>query len=213
LVLTGWRFDAAVGSNLGADIPHLPCVVLAGTGESDEAKTFIALNTKRQRLSQADIFNALLAAGDEDAKQTATILAETGWKQTRNHNMYAAGRLGCAPMIAKAVKTEGGCVVRNALSALREAYPDKPVQNVATLLKALFLIFRRKEAAADPDLFIKAIAVSEPTDWELHAADERRKNPASSRLESYVAALLSTYEVRKRGRESDAPKGGPDDTQ
>jgi hypothetical protein len=53
------RLSGAIGRG---DIPHLPCVVVT---DADEAQTFIALNTQRQKLSQGDIFNAMLAAGDD----------------------------------------------------------------------------------------------------------------------------------------------------
>jgi hypothetical protein len=178
------RLSGAIGRG---DIPHLPCVVVTA---ADEAMTFIALNTHRQKLSQGDVFNAMLAAGDDAAKTTADLLDETGWKLTRNHSISVTGRLNCAPMIARTVRKSGECVVRNALTALREAYPDAPVPNAATLLKALFIIYRDKRAE-NPDLLIEMLGAVLPTDWQLEAAGLRLKNPRLSRDEAIVECIVS----------------------
>lgn len=194
------RLTAAL---IRGDVQHLPCVVVTGQAAEDEARTFVHLNTQRQRLSQPDIFNALLASGDESAKRVSELLHETGWHQTRNNsNAWKSGELFCAPMVVKALKVEGEAIIRNALTALREAYPDRPVRNTSVMLKALFLIFRRGECSEDPDALIEAVGSAEdPTDWELLAADERRKNPGLSRIESFEAAIVSTYRelVAERG--------------
>lgn len=184
------------------DIPHLPCVVVTGQAAEEEARTFVQLNTQRQRLSQSDIFNALLASGDENAKVVAALLHETGWHQTRTaSNSWKSGELFCAPMIVKALKSEGEAVIRNALTALREAYPDRPVRNTSVMLKALILIFRRDECRGDPDALIEAIGSAEDsTDWDLLATDERRKNPGLSRIESFEAAIVSTYKEMRAER-------------
>jgi hypothetical protein len=96
-------------------------------------------------------------------------------------------------MIVKAINVEGECVVRNALVVLREAYPSVPVLNPSTLLRALFLVFRRKEAADDPDTFIQSLGSCEPGGWEDEAQDVRRANPAMSRIESVAAAMVLAY--------------------
>lgn len=184
------------------DIPHLPCVVVTGQQGEDEARTFVDLNTQRQRLSQSDIFNALLAAGDEDAKRVADLLHDTGWHQTRTScDRWNAGDLFCGPMIVKSLKNEGEAVIRNALTALREAYPDRPVRNTSIMLKALFLIFRRGDCGGDPDALVDAIGSAEDsTDWDLLALDERRANPGLSRVESFEAAIVRTYQQLRSER-------------
>jgi hypothetical protein len=174
------------------DIMHLPCVVLHGQEGASEAQAFVALNTQRQRLSQSDIFNALLASGDEAAKHVTEILRETGWRQTRAQNP-TVGTLICAPMIVKAAKLYGEPVVRNALTALREAYPEKPVGKMSLLLKALFLVFKENRASDDPDVLISALAEVEPDDWEMHGHDARRADVSLSRIEGVAQAITDAY--------------------
>jgi hypothetical protein len=173
------------------DIAHLPCVVVSGL--ESEAAAFVALNTKRQKLSQGDIFNAMLAAGDETAKRVAELLAETGWRMTHTSNtqVWKAGDLFCAPMIVKAVKSEGECVVRNALTALREAYPNTAITSTVTMLKALLVIYRDKRVN-DPDLLIETLGSAAPDDWELERTVQRQNNPELSLNDALVEAIVAT---------------------
>jgi hypothetical protein len=184
------RLTAALGRG---DILHLPCVVISGADELGEASAFVALNTQRQKLSQGDIFNAMLAAGDETAKRVAELLIETGWRMTHTSNtqVWKPGDLFCAPMIVKALKAEGECVVRNALTALREAYSEITVTNTVTLLKALLLIYRDKRIA-NPDVLIEMLGAVAPNDWELERSAVRLRNPQMSLNDALVETIVAT---------------------
>lgn len=185
------------GASARGDIPHLPCVVVPSPGAKGEAEAFVALNTKRQKLSQSDIFNGMLASGDADAVATQAMLEETGWKVRRHANTHAfnPGDLNCAPMLVKMRKAHGEAVVRNALVALREAYPDSVVTVSATLLKALIFLYRDDRLRGeDPDLFIEAIGqIEEPRDWEDYGREQKRLSPVFSRVESIGEAMLAAY--------------------
>lgn len=183
-----------IGAIQRGDIAYLPCVILSGCNQAQEANTFVALNTRRQRLSQADIFNGMLAASDPDAVRMAAILDETGWRQVKSSNLEVQrpGSLICAPMLIKAVKSNGEAPVRNALTALREAYPDSPVTNTAALIKALVLIYRDNDLAGiDPDLFIETLGTVLPTDWPDYGREQRRMSPALSNIEGIAAAMVA----------------------
>jgi len=184
------RLAAAVARG---DLPHLPCVVISGTDSGTEAAAFVALNTQRQALSQGNIFNAMLASSDETAKHVSELLAQTGWRMARTSNptYWKAGDLFCAPMIVKAVKMYGEEAVRNGLTALREAYPDKPVANVATLLTALFTLYRDSRVS-DPDLLIETLAEVEPADWEVARSDIRRRRADLSQRAGMVEAIAES---------------------
>lgn len=201
-----WIIDGQhrhAGAQERGDIPHLPCVILSSCTDAGEAETFVALNTKRQRLSQTDLFNAMLAAGDEAAQETATIIAETGWKIARGSNAesYGPGHLSCAPMLAKATKTCGPAAVRNALTALREAYPDTAFNTAATMLKALIPIFRDGDLnGGDPDLFIEVLGSTDPDTWIDGGREYRRRNPALSYAEALAASMVRAFVEAGKGR-------------
>ena len=178
------------------DIPHLPCVILSDVDHEGEAAAFVALNTKRQRLNQGDIFLALLAAGDDEAVIIADLLATTGWRQTktRNTDRWEAGDLNCAPMLVKAMKTHGEAVIRNALAALGEAYSGRPVSCSATLLRALMNIYRDGDLdGEDPDTFIAALGEIDPRDWGETVRQVQQRHPMLSRNEALVHAMIRNY--------------------
>lgn len=181
------------GARSRGDIAHLPCVILSAIDAEAEAATFVALNTQRQRLSQTDLFHAMLAAGDTDAQATAAIIAETGWKIARGSNAasYGPGYLACAPALTRALACHGAPVVRNALTALREAYPDTAFNTAATMLKALIMIFRDGDLEdCEPDLLIETLAEAEPDIWIDSGHDHRRRHQALSRIEALAAAIV-----------------------
>lgn len=142
-----WILDGQhrhAGAAERGDIAHLPCVVISGIALDSEASTFVKLNTERQRLSQTDIFNAMLAAGDPAAREVALLLDQTGWRMTRKKNPAAwrPGEMISAPKLVRQLKLYGARPVRAALTTLRAAYPDQAVRATATVLLALIQIYR-----------------------------------------------------------------------
>lgn len=182
------------GARRRGDILYLPCVVLAGIGISDEAKTFVSLNQERQRLSQADIFHGMLAAGDEHAKIALTIIEETRWRVVKGRNTAtrAAGELDCAPMITRQVKAGGADAVRFALSILKSAYPDTPVRPAATMLKALFFVFENLiEDGLNSSKLVKALTGHDPDSWILRGQIQRERTPTLSGTAALARVMVN----------------------
>ncbi len=193
------------GAKARGDIPHLPCVVIPAIAREEEAKTFVNLNTARQRLSQVEIFNGMLAASDPDALAMVKLLDETGWSLTRHNNSanYKPGELGCAPMLVRQVRAIGEAPVRNALTALREAYRDTPVTIPSKLLGALMLIFQDASyrRGFEADDLIEALAECEdPQGWLEEGRGMARANPALSSREALAEAMCEAarYAARER---------------
>lgn len=186
------------GARERGDLPHLPCVVTAHDGTSDEAHTFVALNQKRQKLSQGDVFNAMLAAGDPDAQRVAQLVEDAGLSFARSHTPAAwkPGQIFCGPMLVAEMRVRGEPVVRNALTALAEAYPDTVHVRAATILRALLPIYAEEATrnGFDPDRLIEALSSVEQADWPDHAADTRnRLHGAVSHREALSLAILDAY--------------------
>ncbi len=187
------------GARERGDVAHLPCVVSSHADHSDEAHTFVALNLKRQKLTQGDVFNASLASGDPDAARTLELITGAGLTLARHANTIAwkPGQIFCAPAIQTALKLYGDRVVSCALIALGEAYQGKVQERAATLLKPLYVIYSEdaKRPEFDPDRFIAALGSVEQRDWSDHARDQQRANPAFSSREAYAAAFIEQYDA------------------
>lgn len=198
-----------VGALQRNDIPHLPCVISTHADAADEANTFVALNLKRQKLSQGDIFNASLASGDLDAQRVYDLVHRAGLSFARHTNTqsYKPGQIFCGPMLMQSLRAKGESVVANALVAMGEAYQGKVMTRAATLLKALILIYSddAKRVGFDPDQFISAISQVDQEDWNEYAHEARKANPALSGREALALAMMEQYDAcRDTGERSAA---------
>jgi hypothetical protein len=204
LILDGQHRHA--GAIERGDIHFLPCVVLSSLGIEGEAKTFVELNTRRQRLTQAEVFHGMLAAGDPKAKAVADLITQTGWTVRKGSNtaVYKPGDLECAPMLVKVYAFKGEAPVRFALSALRAAYPETPVRQSATLLKALIDAFDMMLQDPVPTAaLIAAIGAVQPDTWLSRGIIHRERFPAMS----IVGAIAATMIAAAKGE--DVPSAKP----
>ncbi len=195
LVLDGQHRLA--GARARGDIPFLPCVIQSNLDVSEEARAFVELNTQRQRLSQADIFHGLLAAGDPAAKQTAELLEQTGWRIRKSSNSagFRPGDLVCAPRIAQQLKTYGPAPVRAALDAARKAYPDVAITTSARLLIALIWLFRDPDVGDDDAAIARVTATLAQrivADWHHRGHAERQRVPSLSEIEALGRAIKAS---------------------
>jgi len=170
-------------------------VILPALSVGAEAEAFVKLNTARQKLSQADVFAGMLAAGDAEAVRVDAIMRETGWRMVRQNNsaVWKPGDLQCAPRLAKLVKAHGEAAVRNALATLREAFPNQVVRSSARTIEALVRIFARDLLAGiDPDCLVDALKAYEtPEEIVVEASDMSLGNPALSWVDALTEVLLA----------------------
>ena len=166
------------GARARGDIYYLPCVINAGLDLAGEARTFVRINTERQKLSDSDVFIGMLAAGDADAVAVQDVMEETGWRLARTKNVKAwkPGQLICGPMLVRMRKARGEQAVRFALATLRAAYPETPVTITATMLAALGEIFDGDDMAGlTTAKLAEAIGALEPHRWPIRAAKRRER--------------------------------------
>lgn len=195
-----WVLDGQhrlTGARERGDIHHLPCVVLPALNSDQEALTFVSLNTRRQKLSQTDIFNGMLAAGDENAKATSTLIDASGWRIVRSTNTqgWKPGDLTCAPMIADMRRRIGEANVRASLTTLRQAYPDVVVTSPAKIIMALSLIYRPGgvEMARQAEVS-RSMAQIEPHRWLALAAIRKESQPALTIVAAVARCILDTLD-------------------
>ena len=183
------------GARQRGDIPHLPCCVVQDLDKQAEAKTFVAINTERQKLSEADKFAGMLAAGDADAHAVGELLRETGWtiRRTSNTAIYGPGDLECAPMLVRELRYKGEARLRFALLTLRAAYIDTPVRQAATMLKALIELLPRIEAPAHNITtahLVEVLGNTPPTGWIHRGAAHRERNNWLTNIAAVTQVIL-----------------------
>lgn len=181
------------GARRRGDIAHLPCVIVTGIEQGEEARTFIDLNTQRQKLSENDKFIGMLAAGDATAKLVAQMLRDTDWRITRKNNTshWKPGELQCAPMLVGLVRQRGEGAVRFALGTLRAAYMDEPVRPAATLLRALVDLFPSVASnAITAQKLCTALEGTPPSGWLARAVGYRERNPGLSSIGALSTIIM-----------------------
>jgi hypothetical protein len=200
------------GARARGDIFFLPCVINAGLDLAGEARTFVKINTERQKLSDSDVFLGMLAAGDFDAVSVQSIMEATGWAlaRTKNTAVWKPGQLICGPMLVRMLKLRGEHAVRFALSTLRAAYPETPVTVTATLLAALGEIFDGEHMAGlSTATLAKAIGAVEPRRWRIRAAKRRElfggESEQTALAQCMIAAAKGQGEAAFGAPATDAP--------
>ncbi|WP_408585956.1 hypothetical protein [Novosphingobium sp.] len=193
---TLWILDGQhrhAGARERGDIAFLPCVILSSLDHAGEARTFVELNTRRQKLSQGQIFHGQLAAGDPHARTVQQLVEETGWRVRLHSNAasFSAGDLECAPMMVKVVQAKGPNPVRFALAVLRAAYPDKPVRSSATLLKALFDVFDQMPPEMTAATLVDAIGAVPSTEWITRGVMLAEQDRTLSQVGAVARAMLA----------------------
>jgi hypothetical protein len=176
------------------DIPYVPCVISSSLDHTEEARTFVELNTRRQKLTQSQIFHGMLAAGDPDAKQVQLLLDETGWRvrRTTNTAIYGPGDLECAPMLTRMLAQRGEGTVRFALTVLRAAYPETAVRQSATFLKAVAELFDQVDGTSlTARKIIDTIGAAPPHKWTARAVALQESNRNLSLITAIARAMLA----------------------
>src|SRR5690606_19559428 len=133
------------------DIDELPCVVISDQDFKEQAKSFVAINTKRVNLHSLGKYHAAVAAGDETAMDIAGMLMECKITvpkspvlkgETKPRELQAIGT------IARMIDTYSQKQLMWALTVIPEAYPEERGQLRASLIKAL-AAFIKKHPDAD----------------------------------------------------------------
>lgn len=195
-----WILDGQhrhAGARERGDIHHLPCTILPALARTGEARAFVALNTRRQKLSQRDIFIGLLASGDAEAKAVQGLLEETDWRVRRSDatDGFKPGDLVCAPMLVRQVKSIGPEVVRQALLVLRMAYPDDPITNSATMLEALISLLRPRGRlfGSSVERLADAMSAVPPGRWAIKAEALRHREPVLTRIFALAKVIADHF--------------------
>lgn len=189
------------GARHRGDVLHLPCVIASSADVGEEAQTFVALNQRRQKLSQGDVFSAQLAAGDPDAKHAFELIEGAGLSLARTHTPAAwkPGEIFCGPAIASAIKRYGDGVVMRALNAIAQAYRGLILERAATLLQPLYIVYSTdaRSAGWDNARFVSTLAAITQRGWLGKGAELQTYDPSLNARDAIAGAMLSEYEDRK----------------
>jgi ParB-like nuclease domain len=193
------RLHAAVA--LG--FTEVPCSIAKDLDFETQAKSFVAINTKRVQLNSLAAFHAAVAAGDKTAAAIKEILDECKIDVPRNpvigsetgpRQMQSPGSL--AKMIGKYSRKH----IVWALTIIPEAYGEKKGMMRAMLIKSL-TEFAKQTPDVERERMLKVLAALDPLQLERDAQASVTINGGRS-FTAMVEALNRLY--RNAGRKNAA---------
>jgi hypothetical protein len=152
------------------DIDSLPCLIISEMDVEKQAKSFVAINTKRVQLNSLAAFHAAVAAGDKSAMGIKEILDDCKIEIPRNplgthtgpRQMQSPGTL--ASLIGRYSRKH----ICWALNIIPEAYGEKPGMMRAQLIKALTQ-FAKANPILEHDRMLKVLSGLDPMQLEADA--------------------------------------------
>lgn len=181
-------------ARIRGDIYDLPCVVSLSGSVQDEASAFVAMNSQRKKLKPIDLFNAALAAGDEDAAAVTSIIGRSGLSLAR-HSNYTAWRPGEISNVAGVLgcyRKYGGPATARALKALAAAFEGEVLRYAGTLFGGLAGLIGEHGGAIKDPLLVLVLQGATQKQWMDDIALERARTgvrwPAAA-----AASMRSAY--------------------
>ncbi len=162
------RFIAAQARG---DINELPCVVIQGQDFQKQAKSFVAINTKRVSLNTLAAFHAGVAAGNPDAAAVKEIVDECKIDIPRvpvNRGDTAPRQVQCVGTLVNLLGGYSKKQIVWALTIIPEAYGDERGQMRASLIKGL-AEFIRLNPDADRERMVDVLSGVDPEGLEADA--------------------------------------------
>jgi hypothetical protein len=194
------RLQAALARK---DIDSLPCLIISGLDFEKQAKSFVAINTKRVQLNTLAAFHAAVASGDKAAAGIKDILDECNIEiprspvvgaQTEARQMQSPGTL--AALIGRYTRKH----ICWALNIIPEAYGDKKGMMRASMVKAL-VHFAKVTPDIDQVRMLKVVSGIDPFQLEADARSYVSIGGGTS-LAAMVEAITRLY--KNSGRKNAA---------
>jgi len=118
LHLIDGQHTAIVAATL--NIPEIPVFIVSAEAIPERARAFVGLNTDRITVAPLDIYNALLASGDENALEIAAVCrkANVRLRVTNQSSVTAEGDTMAIGTIRQLVNLRGVSMARQVLEVL-----------------------------------------------------------------------------------------------
>jgi hypothetical protein len=184
------RLEAA---RLRGDVQQLPAVIFYPADPTDEASVFVELNAQRRPLTAYALFNAALAAGDEQALSLDGIMRGAGLGFTGNADLRTAkpGKLNNVHTIRKWHARHGDTATRFVLSAIGRVYGRQTITIASLLFAGIGAVVLEQGEHISGHLLADVLDRTQEewlADFRRRAADEAIGNQAAA-----MAVLRAAY--------------------
>jgi len=147
----------AIAAKTNGLVPFLPCLLGRGTTLKEKARGFIGINTERTALTPMAIFNAKVAAQDDEAIAVETAMSRAGVTLLQlppNNRKYNVGDTVAVGTMLSVARKHGDARLS---TVLRVAVLAKAAPVTAMLIKALNEVVPLESTQADRDAIVAAL--------------------------------------------------------
>lgn len=162
----------AIAAKTNGLVPFLPCLLGRGTTLKEKARGFIGINTERTALTPMAIFNAKVAAQDDEAIAVETAMSRAGVTLLQlppNNRKYGVGDTVAVGTMLAVARKHGDARLS---TVLRVAVLAKAAPVTAMLIKALNEVVPLESTQADRDAIVAALTRQGIPRLEVVAAAE-----------------------------------------
>lgn len=184
-----------------SDIAELPCVVITGQDFQKQAKSFVAINTKRVAIHSLSKFHASVAAGDPDAVAVYDILTEC--KIDVPHSPVMKGQTGARQTqavgtLSRMLGNHSRKHIKWALTIIPEAYGEEKGALRGQFIAAL-VEFIKANPETDRARMVGVLADIDP-DQLIEDARSYKSIQGGSSVNGMVQCLSRLYKNAGRVR-------------
>lgn len=174
------------------DIQQLPCVVFHPGDPADEAAVFVALNQERRPLTAYALFNAALAAGDEEALRLDTLLRGAGLAFTgaADPDRMKPGQINNVGTVRKWHARHGDRRTRIVLGAIGTAFRGQVIRIASPLFMATAALVLERGEQLSAHLLADVLALPQ-NEWLA----EFRRRAATDAVGIQAAAIACLREA------------------
>ncbi len=189
------RLEAA---RMRGDIQNLPAVIFHPTDQADEASVFVELNAQRRPLTAYAMYNAAIAAGNEQAVALDAIMKGAGLGFTGSADLRTAkpGKLNNVHTVRKWHARHGDVATRYVLGAIGRVYGRQTITIASLLFAGVGAVVLEQGDAVSSHLLADVL---DRTQGEWLADFRRRAADAEIGNQAAAMAILRAAYAEARG--------------
>lgn len=167
-------------------VQRIPVMVVQAVALDERARAFVGHNTDHVVVSPLDIYRALLASGDQVAKDVDSVCKSLGVRirLINPTSVVAEGDTSAVNTIRSLVRLRGSNFARQVLEVLVKA---KCAPILARHIKAVEALLTGPDRIVDTTMMVRVIRTDGPAGVDAAAADGRRRRIA------HLAALIERW--------------------
>ena len=189
-------------------VTHVPCYIVEAPELEAQASTFVAVNRDRLNVTPIQLHQALVAAGDTEARRIQAICDQAGVAIVTDSRTAARRPLATVSVaaISHALRNWGEGAAARALKIIAAAFPETGDQLRAPIIKAMAMAARLFEEELDDARMARALSGTS-ADELIGGGRAYKRIHGGSTDRAVLATLLAAYNKGLSSKRLHLPEG------